>query len=105
MKTLITFQYKKDKNSRPDDMTFPDVLTEVKDGAGVPNVGDIVTMMGFVEYKKEEAKRDLFTCKVIARHYFYSYKEYPEDSTFGECQIFIIVEPVKGGELGVDIKE
>lgn len=102
MKMDIIFQYKKDKDSRPDDITFYDWSNDFENT--IPNVGDIVTMQ-WAPDKNNLSKKELMTCIVLSRHFFYSQKDYPNDCRFVWCTIYITLWPVNENYIGVDIKE
>lgn len=85
----------------PDDITLPDVLTELDARDSVPNVGDIVTMLpqppatGLTEFR---------SFKVVARNFVYAY-ESAESARLGYCDVFLIVTDAADDELGVDFAE
>lgn len=107
MKTRITFQYQAPGQSKPDDITLTDVMSELSPGSSVPMPGDIVSMQ---VCWPEEDRNKFKAFRVLARHFMYTHEHVDVGGSDGigkisDCQIFVVVTDADDDEPGVVIAE
>jgi len=101
MRTRVMFQYVAPGTTKPDDLTLPDVLSELEAGDAAPNIGDLVTMQ---PSSPDGQIMPFETYKVVARHFLYT-QEGGGSSLLIDCQIFVMVTDAAEDEIGYTIAE
>lgn len=100
MRTRIMFQYVVPGATKPDDLTLPDILSDLEAG-DAPNIGDLVT----VQPSSPDGRiMPIETYKVVARNFLYT-QQGGGSSELIDCQIFVMVTDAAEEEIGFNIAE